>query len=264
MMKKNAESLESNIILSTESNKLIENNEAIENKNTNDTLRKKSSDKNYIYSPLDPCEIDVISQGMSKKLHKRKYTLEEEIISFQADFVPKLKPIKMKLVPSKFNLNDKKKIEKNNSCPCLDYVDLDEYEDEDDENEILEIEGTTTQKNIKNTRKDLIKIKDCDEIPHSLTKQVINNNNILNEDEKIIDSIIFEENIQNDEFDIFPEVEPIGEKTPKPKVDYDKLIKTGKNNYNWSAFHKCEDEAIKKKKTVSIIDILKMKHNHDQ
>ena len=262
-MKKSAENLESNIILSTGSNKLIDNNEAIENKNTNDTLRKKSSDKNYIYSPLDSCERDVCPQGMSKKLHNRKYTLEEEIISFQADFVPKLKPIKMKLVPSKFNLNDKKRIEKNNSCPCLDYVDLDDYEY--DENEILEIEGTVAQKNIKNTRKDLIKIKDNDEIPHSLTKQVINNNNILNEDEKIIDSIIFEENIQNDEFDVFPEVEPIGEKTPKPKVDYDKLIKAEKNNFhNWSTFRKCEDEKIKKKNTISIIDILKMKNNHNQ
>ena len=195
----------------------------------------------------------------NKKPKKRKYSLEKEIIDCQIDFAPKIKPIKMKLVPSKFYLNKKNKNEKYNSCPCLDCEDLD-----NDEDEIFQVEGKNVKKSIKDTRKDLLKTKDNDAIPHALTKQVINNDNIL-EDEKLTDNMIFGENFKDNDFDIFPDIEPIGEKTPKLKMDYDKLIKKEKDDLcSFNVLQKPEKLKTKKKHSTSIINELKMKYNNNQ
>lgn len=226
-------------------------NQLIKNK---EIKEKKRTSKKNVFDQKDLTEKEEKSPQTKNRI-KRSYTLNKEIVKFTLGFVPKLKPLKIKLVPSKFQLNDKKNKEKSNSCPCSDYYDSDEEED-------FTVKLEIDKRCIKDTRKDLVKIKD-NTIPHIMTKQILNNGDIPIENAKIAN--IYDE-LNND--DIFPDIEiqKVGDLTPS--IDFfDKNEESGKNrNFSFSCFSEKSNIIQNRKKrnnSISIIDALRMKNQNN-
>lgn len=239
-----------------------ENNKVsfIENIKTKKELydRKKHSSKKLLFESNDLPGNEIASPQNKNKI-RRSITFDKEIIEFSLDFVPRLKPIKIKLVPSKLYLDEKRYPEKYESCPCSQYYDSD---DEEDSPQKLE---NNQKESIKDTRKFLVRIKDLtkmkDSIPHIKTEQIINNNNIL--ENANIDNIYNE--INNE--DNFPDIET-NDLTPKIK-DFDITVE---NNYNRNFSFSCVNnndnndnnlQSRKKSNSISIIEVLKMKNKNE-
>ena len=225
--------------------------DSIEKKDTSDSNQKNNSKKKVFFFILDSSNIH--NEVKNNNFRKRKYTMEQKIIT-TSDFVPKLKPIKTKLIPPKFYLNEKKSDEKSKSCPSSDLEDYDDDEEEEEENEKTEEISTKNinKKNIKNTRKDLEKIKD-NKIIISPSEQFL----ILKDTKSIGEKLLFEK-----EENIFPEIEPFEDKTPK--CDYnDKNFKMFVNlQIKSNDVNNIEKFTKKKGNSLLIIDALKRRNKN--
>ena len=224
-----------------------DSNDSIEKLTTNNSnLKKQKHSKNKVFFfPLDSSNNH--NRKRNSLFKQRKYTMEQEIASCITCFVPKLKPIKTKLVPSKFYLNGKKFDEKSKSCPCSD---LEDEEDNDDEEEAEdeEISSKNTKPSIKNTRRDLEKIK-SNKMLKALSKQVLTPKNT----QTIGERILFEEEGE----DIFPEIEPFEDMTPKCEYNINSFKILASEQIRWNNVNNSVKVIKKRVNSLSIIDALK-------
>ena len=228
--------------------KNIDSNNPIEKLTTNkfNLKKQKHSINKVFFFPLDSSKNH--KGKRNSLLKKRKYTMEQEITSCITCFVPKLKPIKTKLVPSKFYLNGKKFDEKSKSCPCSDLEDEEDNDEEEEEAEDEEISSKNTKPSIKNTRRDLEKIK-SNKLIKAISKQALTSKNT----KSIGERILFEEEGE----DIFPEIEPFEDMTPKCDYNIKNFKILASEQIRWNNVNNSVKVVRKRVNSLSIIDVLK-------
>ena len=206
---------------------------------------------------------------------KRNYSMEEKLV-IKKDFVPQLRPIEIHLVPSKLRLNKKGfkdlKCNKDNkillmsnnyfiSCPNSE-------EEEEEESEIdFSPQKKSKNENIKDTRKNLHKIK-SGSLPKVLSRNLIEPScNIFKEEMKFdydesdkensFDSKEDEDYINNDNLLLYDDNDfiqyKIGENNNEEDKKESKDAKEGKNTVRTSRINSC-----------SILDVLKNRFSFDE
>ena len=188
----------------------------------------------------------------------RKYSMDEELLI--EDFVPKLRPIRIHLVPSKLCLNKKGfkdlKCNKNNKILLESnnyYISCPNSEEESDIYLSPEKPTLKINQNIKKTRNYLQRMKSCN-IPKVFSKNSLNNCKKYEKDINYFDNSSNNDSSNyddNDNFDLY-------------KNDY--ISWNNKNEINQEKEDE-KDEGVKRNNRInscSILDVLKSKLSFDK
>ena len=206
---------------------------------------------------------------------KRKYSMEEKLV-IKKDFVPQLRPIEIHLVPSKLRLNKKGfkdlKCNKDNKILLMSnnyFISCPNSEEEEEEESELDFSPQKKSKNenIKDTRKNLHKMK-SGSLPKVLSRNLIEPScNIFKEEMKFdydesekensFDSKEDEDYINNDNLLLYDDNDFIQYKIEDNNNEEDKKeikeSKEGKHNVRTNRINSC-----------SILDVLKNRFSFDE